>query len=876
MRLINVKTLKLDEFLDDKVPPYAILSHTWGKDSEELTFRNVEAGDIDKPGVGSIKFRGCCKQAEEDGLGYVWIDTCCIDTTNLVELSGAINSMFRWYRQASICYAYLSDVPSDGSPRKPGSKFQSSRWFERGWTLQELLAPANLRFYNSEWHRLGTKGDMCAIIEKITGIRRQFLLGIEELRNASVAQRLSWAAQRDTTRKEDLAYCLLGIFDVTMPMIYGEGGSQAFLRLQEQIMRTTRDDSILAWGLSLKGLSSSGSTQITPGRILAAAPSDFVNCGHIVSRKFFATPSSSLDISGGSLRAYLSLLTTSTGETIGLLKCGPEHDTQKVVGIPLIAATSNEPSDEYFRPQGRCSTLLPNASSDVLVKVIHIRNEHQSRIEDRRHWLNVDTGEIDLELIDVEPQSRWHKERALIEMSTEPSGDTIHPTLVRFRHKEEKSRDFVIVLEFKLQESGVQPRYHVVTCSRDTRLEELAEKFIYITQAFGKQSASNGVLNLQVTLEPVTIHQMFIIRLAAILHPPEVTVDLTKELQQFNMKLEFVRMLEEERQNALEEEGLNQKAEEKSAILERVKRDLQVVEDGLRKLEERRRLLTEELQNGTLEMDQLKSSLKEIKGRQENVSKQRLQTQIHLDRHWDSKSDALEPEARLYHTPLGWAAVNGDRGIVKHLLDTGADIDSKDKDGRTPLSGAAMKGHEAVVKLLLEKGADIDSKDKVGRTPLMWAAMNGHKAVVKLLLENGAEVDSKNKDGWTPLLWATKNRHKAVVKLLLEKGANIDSKDKDGRRTLSRAAENGHEAVVKLLLDVDSKNKDGQTPLSRNPMKFNEDIRAQQEQQQRLAEGRYRERELLLVQEREKAIRKVAELELKSRDSKGFFLSARS
>jgi hypothetical protein len=790
MRLINAKTVKLDEFLDDKVPPYAILSHTWGKDSEELTFRNVEAGDIDKPGVGSIKFRGCCKQAEEDGLGYVWIDTCCIDTTNLVELSEAINSMFRWYRQASICYAYLSDVPSDGSPRKPGSKFQSSRWFERGWTLQELLAPANLRFYNSEWHRLGTKGDMCAIIEKITGIRRQFLLGIAELRNASVAQRLSWAAQRDTTRKEDLAYCLLGIFDVTMPMIYGEGGSQAFLRLQEQIMRTTRDDSILAWGLSLKGPSSSGSTQITPGRILAAAPSDFVNCGHIVLRKSFATPSNSLDISGGSLRVYLSLLTTSTGETIGLLKCGPEHDTQKVVGIPLIAATSNEPSDEYIRPQGRCSTLLPNASSDVLVKVIHIRNEHQSRMpigENRRYWLYVEgAGEIDLELIDVEPQSRWHKERALIEMSTEPSGDAIHPTLVRFRHKEEESLDFVIVLEFKLQESGVLPRYHVMICSRDTRLEELAEKFIYITRAFGKQSASNGVLNLQVTLEPVTIHQMFIIRLAAILHPPEVTVDLTRELQQFNMKLEFVSMLEEERQNALEEEVLNQKAEEKSAILEWVKRDLQAVEDGLRRLEEKRRLLTEELLNGTLEMDQLKSSLKEIKGRQENVSKQRLQTQIHLDRHWDSKSDALEPEAKLYHTPLGWAAVNGDRGIVKHLLDTGADIDSKNKDGRTPLSGAAMKGHEAVVKLLLEKGADIDSKDKVDRTPLLWAAMNGHEAVVKLLLENGAEVDSKNKDGWTPLLWATENRHKAVVKLLLEKGANIDSKNKDGQTPLSR------------------------------------------------------------------------------------------
>ncbi|KAH8598522.1 heterokaryon incompatibility protein-domain-containing protein [Bisporella sp. PMI_857] len=266
MRLINVKTFKPEKFLDNNLPPYAILSHTW-KDGEELTLRDIEEGKTDKPGIGSIKLQRSCKQAEKDGLGYIWIDTCCIDKTDSVELGEAINSMFRWYKKADRCYAYLLDVTSDENPRNLRSEFRKSRWFKRGWTLQELLAPQKLQFYSSDWRCLGTKGEMCNIIEAITGISRQFLLRIEQLHKASVAQRMSWAAQRETTRGEDIAYCLLGIFGVSLPMIYVEGSEQAFFRLQEQIMRTTRDDSILAWGLSLTDPISSDAAEVTPGRI---------------------------------------------------------------------------------------------------------------------------------------------------------------------------------------------------------------------------------------------------------------------------------------------------------------------------------------------------------------------------------------------------------------------------------------------------------------------------------------------------------------------------------------------------------------------------------------------------------------------------------
>ncbi len=264
MRLINVKSLKLEKFLASNLPPYAILSHTW-KDDEELTLEDVEEGRTDKPGIGSMKLQRSCEQAKKDDLGYIWIDACCIDKRDYVELGEAINSMFRWYKRAKICYAYLSDVASNDDPRNINSEFRKSRWFKRGWTLQELLAPKKLQFYSSDWQCLGTKAQMYNTVEEMTGISHQFLLGIEPLHAASVAQRMSWAAKRETTREEDIAYCLLGIFSVSLPMIYGEGGGQAFFRLQEQIMRTTTDDSILAWGLSLSDPTSRNAAEVTLG-----------------------------------------------------------------------------------------------------------------------------------------------------------------------------------------------------------------------------------------------------------------------------------------------------------------------------------------------------------------------------------------------------------------------------------------------------------------------------------------------------------------------------------------------------------------------------------------------------------------------------------
>lgn len=195
----------------------------------------------------SAKIRGVCQVARKAGYDFVWVDSGCIDKSSSAELAEAINSMFALYKYADVCYVYLADVSDGADAREMNSEFWRSRWHFRGWTLQELIAPKDVMFMDKNWRFFGTKYGLAATLNRITRIDFAILMGVASLDSVSVARRMSWAATRETTRVEDEAYSLLGIFGVNMSPIYGEGRN-AFLRLQEEIIRSIPDQTIFVWG----------------------------------------------------------------------------------------------------------------------------------------------------------------------------------------------------------------------------------------------------------------------------------------------------------------------------------------------------------------------------------------------------------------------------------------------------------------------------------------------------------------------------------------------------------------------------------------------------------------------------------------------------
>jgi hypothetical protein len=276
MWLINTSTLSLDLYYGDGTPPYAILSHTWGDDEvsfQEFNQASETKNDRITTKAGYRKIAATCDRALEDGYSYAWVDTCCIDKTSSAELTEAINSMFGLYRQSQVCYAYLSDFTLDTNddPSQQDqieAKFRQCRWFTRGWCLQELLAPRHILFFNQKWQEIGAKSSLCRLISDITGVPEAVLHTPpkKDIQEFPIAARISWIAKRHTTRIEDMSYSLLGLLNVNMPMLYGEG-QKAFLRLQEEIIKKYNDLSIFAWD------GEATASGFMP--ILAASPSSF-------------------------------------------------------------------------------------------------------------------------------------------------------------------------------------------------------------------------------------------------------------------------------------------------------------------------------------------------------------------------------------------------------------------------------------------------------------------------------------------------------------------------------------------------------------------------------------------------------------------------
>jgi hypothetical protein len=799
MRLLNVYTYRLEEFFCVDPPPYAILSHTWGSDSEEVSYRDVLYGRLDHDATRPYKVMGCCEQAKLDGYQYVWIDTCCIDKTNSVELQEAINSMFRWYRNAAICYAYLPDVPFKNHSI---SALVSSRWFQRGWTLQELLAPLNLRFYDQGWACMGTKGDLCEAVEAITGIPTSYLLGITELHHASVAQRMSWAAKRVTKRQEDIAYSLLGIFGVSMPMIYGEG-VKAFRRLQEQIMKDLGDDSILAWHLDSEGLSHENLASSVFGTVLAPAPSYFADSGQVVAMDH---PShAAFEVHGGTLRLSLALHTTPDGQTFGLLKCGLERDPEKVVAIPLAAAPGGE-RNKYFRLEGRRARLVPNPKPGPSACLVHIQLDGGRKLPSQSAeicWFHVRKSVPGLQLIGVHPVACWHKERALIEAAVEPTANGSHRILVRFR-TEGKSADFVAVLAL---DSGAQPRYSLMVASRKTTLEEIAsDAEAWKDKVIGKTRAHNGDMQLALALETLqasSSQRRFVLKPVVVKSetvPVTVNVTATLELSGATALLDDLRRIDEQQQ----QEGKKMKDHLKltKEILAQQQAEMEKIRAQINALEEQERLLTAEYERERGVEAELLEHCSRAKNKGAALWKRMLRLEWYINVHTagEEASETGDAVSLAAEQILPFAIEKGYDSLARQLLERAAGVSETDLEGTTPLEHAVVRGDEELVRLLTEKGADVNASDPLKEAPLHMAVVRGYEEIVRLLIERGTDV-RRFSSGATPLHVAVKLGFEGIARLLLDNGASAAAQDSNGYTPLQIAREKGNHSLSKLLIE---------------------------------------------------------------------------
>ncbi|QGI99151.1 hypothetical protein CEK26_012220 [Fusarium fujikuroi] len=866
MRLINVENLKLETFIGGHIPPYAILSHRWGNDNEEVSFKDMTRGTANK--VGMTKVKGCCRQAKKDNLKYAWIDTCCIDKESSKELDEAINSMFQWYRRAAICYTYMADVPHEQDIWESTSRFSTSSWFTRGWTLQELLAPAEIHFFDETWSLIGTKEELASEIEDITGISRKFLLGWVDFHQASVAQRMSWASKRTTKRDEDIAYCLLGIFNVTMPMIYGEG-RKAFERLQLKIMEQTTDDSILAWGVKVQGMEFESQTgpreDNTSAGIFATSPMDFAKCGRIVPKALDPTCITTFAVSGGYIRTSLKLQSTKSGVAYGQLNCGLENTTEGNIAIPLRCTTpSFSTVREYIRPIGYGPILLSGVRGDCYeVHEVRIRVDRQARpaeMTGKPIWLHIDGHQkLKLHLAEVWPPLEWDRGRALV-MNLHDSNQTVRQRyLARFTTKAKKRRDIIVVLDLNLHAQYSRATCFAIAAPEKPDLAKIAGGLEYMQSQHLRDNViynGNDIIEVSVQSEDISQGSIFLLRLARNIWGPVPNADMS---QRIFKAIEMDMLISSLREGDYIEETIDNAIEEQTAAISELislKGELDKVVEKERQLAVERGGIEAKIKLMEVKMSEYDTIISEKKDRLVELEEKSGKNILNIEKidgvkgpiSWAETmiQSQLDKQKAVQNTdtpvstgpsnvrttslvngqqsmggfiPLLWAAANGKNAILQLLIGKGADLEVRNPDNSyTALMYAAVYGRVSAVKYLLDSGAMLEAQDKYTYTPLALAASVGHEAIASLLLEKGADIEARTSDGSTPLSIAARKGKDGVVKVLLEKGANVEAENQAGDSPLLRACNYGHMDVIQKLIDagadIHTKTYDGSTPLS--------------------------------------------------------------
>jgi len=435
MRLINTTTLQLaGPFLTAELPPYAILSHTWGPD--ELCYQDMSNMTQHMHKRGFLKMQRFCQRALQDGYLYGWVDTVCIDKTSSAELSEAINSMYRWYQKSAMCYVVLEDLFTYQASTTLAD-LQKCKWFTRAWTLQELIAPRAVVFVNFDWVEVGRKLEVrfCRKIINITRIDGDTLTGLSPKR-LSIATRMSWASERQSTRPEDLAYCLLGLFGIAIPLLYGEGGTKAFIRLQEEILRSSDDHTIFAWSTeaaaavaaAVGNSSNSGSKKRKHWGLLAPSPEYFRFSAGLVpvrGKDFIA------DHAITNRGLHLKHAWTNSSHTRLILNCRPRNSPQRLCTIPIVRLRTGPHDFARSNPNAHTQPLVALVSFPQILETatkteIYARtNIHEEDFEDQHlvdylHVGKLPSGESGYEFVDRFPSWSFDVESFMIRTSPFP------------------------------------------------------------------------------------------------------------------------------------------------------------------------------------------------------------------------------------------------------------------------------------------------------------------------------------------------------------------------------------------------------------------------------------------------------------------------
>ncbi|RDW56407.1 hypothetical protein BP6252_14168 [Coleophoma cylindrospora] len=867
MRLLDTQSLDVVDVPDDAIPEYAILSHTWGPDEvgfHELGVlaREWQSSYKDTQSTQSnqrlAKVIGAAVLAAKNGYKYIWMDTCCIDKSSSAELSEAINSMYRWYEQAAVCYVYLSDVTLGSADEArimeeielEQSSFRKSRWFTRGWTLQELIAPSDVRFYAQDWSFIGSHKEnvkLRHLLSRITGVDDRVLAGSLSPQDLSVSTRMKWAALRRTTRAEDIAYCLMGIFGVNMPLLYGEG-KRAFIRLQDEILKETDDQSLFAW--TSPEVDRRNSDEICG--LLATSPLSFRDAGNVRPLPPVLTRDSapsSVTNQGLRIQLYLAPVGGADNEYHAILDCSLRHEDHEYCPSIYLRRLWG---DQFARVRPDRCVLLPPPTNDlpnndggyqtVFVKQrpVYIMPEFTLPTGDVRLPLIFSDGESYL-LQAVYPPDRWDSGSMALKSVYAQINSVMG--IFRFSHPQnpDVQVDIAVGLRRKKQNRWeswcTQQRCQgnpldVVFQTFDRRLRatnqqlDINGSFVYQkSHGSGQQIASSAeVIDTQ-------MHGRSYIALH-VFEKPEI--DTARELAsrpfpETEIPLTYAPEIISDFESEIHE--LIMACSVQDAL------DLSVFPTT--ELTTRVRMLPNANKHANTLMDELRASLSyihptQLRVRDADVKMPQFEKTLSAELLYACKEGnalqvqrlirasktkaCIEAESENFHSfrPIHWAAIGGHLEVIQILLSVGALELSLTSQNMTVIHLAVMMGHIEVLNYFFERAANaglrvtdlLDAKIKgTLETAYHLATAYGPKEDIADFLatvytidkEMNPAMDPANYLDETPLHRASAVNNLEAVEWLLKWNANIDGVDQFLRTPIWHAASTGASDTLRVL-----------------------------------------------------------------------------